>query len=105
MAKARNIGSGWHKESLRHSQARKTGRAGGIYKVLGVAINRKTGEYIGKPRTEKINVQTNDIFRGAKDKKDVKLAYESFWNMNKRSPEKVKVLDVQKEGDKHYKDI
>jgi hypothetical protein len=27
MAKARNIGSGWHKESLRHSQARRKGKA------------------------------------------------------------------------------
>lgn len=103
--KAKTYGSGWHKESLRHSNARKTGRAGGIYKVLAVAKDRKTGNYIGTPRTEKINVKTDELFKGAKNKKDVKLAYESFWNTNKMSVEQVKVLDVQQKGDKHYRDI
>jgi hypothetical protein len=31
MAKARMAGSGWHRQSVRHSNARKLGRAGGTY--------------------------------------------------------------------------
>jgi hypothetical protein len=31
MAKARTAGSGWHKQSVRHSNARKFGKAGGKY--------------------------------------------------------------------------
>jgi len=50
MAKAHTHGSGWHKESLRHSNARKHGKAGGKYHdswsriAGGYEVNERTGK-------------------------------------------------------------
>jgi hypothetical protein len=44
--KAKTYGSGWHKESLRHSRAKKLGHAGGTYANNLVEVNRiKKGLY------------------------------------------------------------
>lgn len=56
--KAKTYGSGWHKESLRHSRAKKLGKAGGQYsqamkkirrdEILhkkGILLEEQSGEY------------------------------------------------------------
>jgi hypothetical protein len=43
MAKARTYGSGWHRQSVRHSNARKTGRAGGRYASMTYKGLRRAG--------------------------------------------------------------
>jgi hypothetical protein len=42
---ARYSGSGWHNQSIRHSKARKYGKAGGRYLV---AVNMKKAKKVGK---------------------------------------------------------
>lgn len=61
MAHAKTHGNGWHGQSLRHSNAKRTGKAGGVYKVYklkseGFVFNTiippvdKNEKMIGKPR-------------------------------------------------------
>lgn len=63
------------------------------YKVKAVALSRDTGFQVAPIRNEIINTSSNELFKSAKSKQDVKDIYESFWNINKKSP-KVKVLDI-----------
>ena len=101
---AKYSGMGWHKQSIRHSNARKYGKAGGTYAVIGQAYSRHTGMPIGKERTEIINTKTNVLFQKAKNEKDVKHRFESFWNnLNPNSNEIVKVKDISiVKSKKHY---
>lgn len=64
MARAGSIagkGQGWHKDSLRHSRARKTGTAGGIYKYQ--LVDRKTGAILKEQQEPFTNSKIN-LFKG-----------------------------------------
>lgn len=66
-----------------------------IYKVYAKAVDRRTGENIGKPRYEIIDTETNEIFREATNSIAIKNIYERFWNdLNINSKEKIIVLEV-----------
>jgi hypothetical protein len=41
MARAKMIGSGWHSQSVRHSNAKKYGKAGGKIYLVAVKIPKK----------------------------------------------------------------
>lgn len=70
----------------------------GIYNVTAIARDRRTGEDISDERTERIDIDTNELFSGCVDEDDIKFVYESFWNdMNPLSQETVHVLSVEKD--------
>lgn len=58
---ARYSGSGWHKQSTRHSNARKYGRAGGKYS------NERTQWYTSRPEYHDIGHQKDNIKGGLAD--------------------------------------
>lgn len=48
--------------------------------VTAVAINRATGHREGEPRTEGIDTDSNDLFKGTTSPWKVEDIYETFWN-------------------------
>lgn len=73
-----------------------------LYDVTAYSTDRKTGKKNGPTRTERVNVTTNGLFNGnysslwvAKNEKDVKTIYESWWNdLNEESKDVVVVTSV-----------
>lgn len=51
--------------------------------VLACALNPVTGEQIGNPRWEEIDLVNNKLFKDCRYLYDVKAAYESFWNASR----------------------
>jgi hypothetical protein len=71
------------------------------YVVTAVAYNKKTGKQMGSVRNETIDTEKNSLFKNANNSWDVKEIYLSFWNdLDKRSPEFVKVLNVEEKESK-----
>jgi hypothetical protein len=65
--------------------------------VLAQAFNRTTGDAVGTPRVEQIDLKTNKLFSFAETPLQIKQVYESFWNeMNTKqlTPEVVFVQQV-----------
>ena len=69
-------------------------KAKGSWKVVGRAFDRITGEPVGSPRVEIVDI-ANMIFAGCVRPLEVKMAYEAFWNeLNSNSAEVVFVSEV-----------
>jgi len=67
------------------------------YDVTARAFDRKTGNIVGKERTERIDTVTNELFKGIKTIVGIKTKYESFWNdLNPNSREVVFVSRVKR---------
>jgi len=75
-----------------------------IYYVKGIAMERDSRRLITLEngeisRTEKIDTETNNLFRDCQSALDVEKRYEEFWNeLNPYSAEIVKVIDVSTEA-------
>jgi len=73
---------------------------GRIARVTAVAVNRNTGQQVGEPRVEEVDLDNNNIFNGEVGRAcdtwlDVKKRYEEFWNdLNGKSKEMVFVQSV-----------
>lgn len=73
-----------------------------IYDVTAVAIDPEHPNLVSPARTEQINTETNELFRGASSPWEVEDIYERFWNRLNPSweydypagKEKVKVVSV-----------
>ena len=72
------------------------------YDVTAIGLDPLTGEVIGKPRTERIDPETNAVFEGCSRPWEIEDAYEAYWNRINDTweydfppgKEKVKVLRV-----------
>ena len=73
-----------------------------LFDVLAVAIDRQTGSVVAGPRVERIDTLGNELFADCADERDVREAYEAFWDALKGHcrcgcPEQaVRVLDVRR---------
>ena len=66
------------------------------YDVKAVAMDRISRKTLGKSRTERVDTKKNQLFKHARNSKDVESMYESFWNdLNPKSSEVVKVIGVK----------
>ncbi len=66
-----------------------------VYKIWSNAYSRvPEGVLIGR-RTEYIDTDKNELFRNSKTARDVKRAYEGFWNISLHE-EKVVVTNVKR---------
>jgi hypothetical protein len=73
------------------------------YKVTAQAYYRNNLEVLSPPKDEIIDIQKNQLFNGkfgswkkVESLWDIADAYQAFWNdMNKTSPEIVKVIDIK----------
>jgi IS1 family transposase len=70
MAKAKSIGQGWHFQTERHSNARRTGHAGGHYLGQDKAGNKYYGEFMGGKL---------DVVRNKKDENTPLLRTEDYF--------------------------
>ena len=50
------------------------------YDVKAFAINPETGEAVGEVRVERIDTETNELFRGCSGPWEVEDTYSAFWN-------------------------
>ena len=67
------------------------------YDVTARSFERKTGNIVGKERTERIDTTTNELFKGIRTIVGLKTKYEQFWNdLNPNSREVVFVSRVKK---------
>ena len=67
------------------------------YDVTARSFDRKTGNIVGKERTERIDTTTNELFKGIRTIVGIKTKYEHFWNdLNPNSREVVFVSRVKK---------
>ena len=110
----RYSGKGWHFQHVRHSNARKYGRAGGKYAsnkkwiVTAQAFDINTGKARGKKRDEVIDTEKNKLFSGEDTAYGIKRRYEAFWNeLNAPKEygdhgEVVFVSKVKKQNEKHF---
>jgi hypothetical protein len=72
------------------------------YDVTAIALDPMTGAVLAGPRTDRIDPETNDLFRECRGPWEIEDAYEAFWNRLDDSwergvpcsPEKIKVLRV-----------
>jgi len=74
-----------------------------VWKVRAVSINKETLQKVDSPKAEHWETiySDNELFNGVvhrkpKTKEDVKQIYESFWDMDEYSTDKVIVLEVKK---------
>ena len=73
------------------------------YDVTAIGLDPLSGDVVGGPRTERIDPETNALFRGCQGLWEIEDAYEAFWNRLNDSWErefpagqaKVKVLRVE----------
>jgi hypothetical protein len=73
------------------------------YDVAAVGLNPQTGAIVGRPRTERIDPETNVVFEGCEGLWEIEDAYEAFWNRLNDGwemafppgKEKIKVLRVE----------
>jgi hypothetical protein len=73
------------------------------YDVTAIGLNPQTGAVVAGPRTERIDPETNAVFRGCNRLWEIEDAYEAFWNRLDESwerefppgKEKVKVVRVE----------
>ena len=67
------------------------------YDITAKPFNRVTGKPAGKSRTERIDTETNSLFRNCKTILSAEQAYEAFWNdVNPVSRERVFVSRVNR---------
>lgn len=98
MAKPKKIvgkGMGWHRETVRHSRARRTGRAGGTY------LTAITKEDL---HTMKQNKRDYDKFKKELIKKNPSLTNKKIDKLLMKNPSKLWKLDSDKDGTADIKD-
>jgi hypothetical protein len=74
-----------------------------LYDVTAIGLDPLTGDVVGGPRTERIDSDTNAVFRGCTGPWEIEDQYEAFWNRLDESwerkfppgKEKVKVVRVE----------
>jgi hypothetical protein len=50
------------------------------YDVTAIAVDPLSGGVIGRPRVERIDTETNEVFRGCTSPWEVEDRYHTFWN-------------------------
>ncbi|HEY9286591.1 MAG TPA: hypothetical protein VIT43_01055 [Candidatus Dormibacteraeota bacterium] len=50
------------------------------YDVTAIAVDPTSGAVIGRPRVERVDTETNDVFRGCKSPWEVEDRYHAYWN-------------------------
>jgi hypothetical protein len=95
MAKATSkagYGSGWHNESLRHSNARKTGHAGGTYSHVVNFVSKPYGD------SSKMRFRASEVAYSKRDANEWKKVLEKDKNVDHNYPITIdkSVVDVRK---------